>query len=786
MRLEICVLVALVLSVPSAMALVELELVESVGNYTAGQNITGTIVLTYDEFVPKNSVIRVFIDSIWQDSLGMESYLHELDYYTPRNISFGYNISAHGSSHWYEYPEQEFDYLITAGGTCGGDYCSGVGQECLCPDDCDPISPPEPYPCDWYYSSGLLPTSYVNGNDDLKEIRDGNTVIGVPEDNNGDTLWSVIVSGSETVEGTMRVACGGGVYTSVILDDNGWIKKSLDVTNRLVGTDCILNIQPFDHESLNENYRKYGGPDNYPGGGVYKTEGGINYYLSSPIEVEWNGSTGEIVIHNCDITGFYKVVYLPPNGNMFCAYTDYKIPNSTNWIVSETITGSCNYNTLYSRTFTQSELDSLLLPPNCPGGGETECNHMVDHYSVMEVSDPEDAVVVEFDSGTKEVTVSTSKMMFDQSYIQEIGLGDFLLKAFDSVGPHIILFELKYGSSLLSSVSKEIYTCADPDGDGYCGDMDCDENENSVYAGALELCDGLDNDCDGRVDEDYMMVESALGTPCGPPYSACEGVYVCSEDKLSVVCSNPISPGDLPEICGNDLDDDCDGEVDDLDQGGCEELCSDGQTRECGSSEGICTPGVSICQDGEWGVCVGGTTGMEEICNGLDDDCDGLIDDVWGKNSVAETRCGCYGGASPSTEVCNDIDDDCDGEVDEGILCCSESDTRDCGTDVGECQPGVQYCSQGSWETQCYWGVAPIDEICYNDKDDDCDGEVDEYCTPEITCGNGIFDLNENGIDCGGVCPRLCETPWPWYLFGLGVVIVIIVFIVHGTGYLRI
>ena len=56
--------------------------------------------------------------------------------------------------------------------------------------------------------------------------------------------------------------------------------------------------------------------------------------------------------------------------------------------------------------------------------------------------------------------------------------------------------------------------------------------------------------------------------------------------------------------------------------------CSMRQTRPCGSNVGECQSGLRVCQDGEWGDCIGDTAPQAEICdNGIDDDCDGATDD---------------------------------------------------------------------------------------------------------------------------------------------------------------
>jgi Putative metal-binding motif len=165
-----------------------------------------------------------------------------------------------------------------------------------------------------------------------------------------------------------------------------------------------------------------------------------------------------------------------------------------------------------------------------------------------------------------------------------------------------------------------------------------------------EVCNGVDDDCDDAIDEDFD-----LGARCEGGVGTClaVGVIVC-DDRGGAACD--ATPGrPTPESC-NGTDDDCDGVVDNLGETPC--MAGVGACEASGSE--TCVDGQAVC-DASPGV------PSAELCNGVDDDCNGMIDDAG------------------MLETCNGIDDDCDGGIDEqlnfepcenggGICTCFESD----------------------------------------------------------------------------------------------------------------
>jgi hypothetical protein len=164
-----------------------------------------------------------------------------------------------------------------------------------------------------------------------------------------------------------------------------------------------------------------------------------------------------------------------------------------------------------------------------------------------------------------------------------------------------------------------------------CGE-DCFWGECAVPSPGEEICDGYDNDCDGRTDEDVCGGCVPTSEVCDERDNDCDTAV--DENR---VCGPECTPLFDVELC-NGNDDDCDGVIDD----GC--ACDDGTPpRPCGLDEGRCTSGEQSCTDGAWGACAGAVLPRRELCDGEDNDCDGTTDgDVCGTAGGGEDDgCGC-------------------------------------------------------------------------------------------------------------------------------------------------
>ena len=354
------------------------------------------------------------------------------------------------------------------------------------------------------------------------------------------------------------------------------------------------------------------------------------------------------------------------------------------------------------------------------------------------------------------------------------------------------------------AAGSSLVQCDQPSG-WVLDNSDCDDANAAVYPGAEERCDGVDEDCDGMVDEDAVdaltLWVDADGDGYGDPdqeQEACTAGSGLVDDDSDCDDGDAAAHPGADEVCDGD-DDDCDGEVDepeavdastwypDLDGDG--DGDTDAGIASCSRPGGYLADGTD-CDDMDAAIHPLAT----EVCDGIDDDCDGLVDDDdpdvvgetwyldadgdgWGDSAATLNACEQPSGYVADDGDCDDrdtsyhpgaVEDDCtdpndyncDGSTGyadadgDGWAACEDCDDSDPSVSLG----GTWYIDADGdgYGVDSSTTVACGQPSGYADNDEDCDdGDASSYPgAPELCDG---WDNDCDGtVDEDGVNP--------WYL----------------------
>jgi len=344
-------------------------------------------------------------------------------------------------------------------------------------------------------------------------------------------------------------------------------------------------------------------------------------------------------------------------------------------------------------------------------------------------------------------------------------------------------------SSNSCSLDDQVFVWLDEDGDGFgagaeavaerCAPLegeatnnaDCDDSNGEIHPDAIEICDAVDNDCDGQLNEDTLK-RPWFADDDGDGYGGVEHEELACVSpgpgwvELSGDCDDTnaaLNPGAV-EICNGGIDDDCNTLADnddfvvdpataadwfpDVDGDGFGDMIAV-PFFGCDPEDGRIDNDLD-CNDAEAAV----APGALEVCDELDNDCDGLFDDEdpdldpAGQVALPSDADGDgLGDAVLTTLVCrstpgiavDNVDDCNDSDPEDTIIQDWVADLDFDGHGFGpvvfpaQCDnPGIGFVPASAVEDcdDTNSEISPSGlEICGDDIDQDCDG-VDEVCFP--------------------------------------------------------
>ena len=349
---------------------------------------------------------------------------------------------------------------------------------------------------------------------------------------------------------------------------------------------------------------------------------------------------------------------------------------------------------------------------------------------------------------------------------------------------------------------------------------DCNDLDPTAYPSANEICDEVDNNCDGQIDEDVLntFYIDADGDGFGnPDYTTQDCEVPVGYSALGTDCDdgNPLANESTTAETCDGVDNNCDGQVDEgLTSSWYADTDGDGYGDSssilvaCEAPQGYVTDNTDCDDDNAWAYDIS----MAETCDGYDNNCDGQADegvtttyyldvdgDGQGNSSLTIESCTQPAGYASvagdcddlnnavhyqAIEICDEIDNNCDGLIDDGLGSYYYADSD--GDGYGDSNVSVQACEapQGyvTDNTDCddnnAWAFdTNATETC-DGVDNNCDGQADEGATTTYYLdidgdnhGNPLLSIEDcqqplgystTGDDCndfdGTVSPSETET----------------------------
>jgi hypothetical protein len=329
-----------------------------------------------------------------------------------------------------------------------------------------------------------------------------------------------------------------------------------------------------------------------------------------------------------------------------------------------------------------------------------------------------------------------------------------------------------------SETGETATVAVDADADGFTTDEDCDDNNADIHPDAIEVCNDLDDNCDGLVDNDPSDPVTFYGDNDGDGFGS-------DEDSIED-CS---APSGYSAYGG-----DCDDSDPAYHPGAAEWDCTDPNDYNCDGSVGYADEdgdGFPACEDCEDSMGLVNPDAVE-ICDGIDNDCDGWADDkdpdltgaptwygdadgdTYGGQQFTANACDAPQGYVDNSDDCNDLDadtypdapetcdeedNDCDGEVDEDVQNTYYADAD--GDGYGDSATTIEACTTPTgyvWnEDDCDDSSATTNpasyEVC-DGVDNNCDGVTDEDSALDVATwyedadGDGYGDSDSTDLDC--------------------------------------